>query len=721
MLYNGTIKEDIILKLIITEKPSVAVDIAKVLGITEKRDGYIEGNGYIVSWAVGHLVELAEPESYDENYKKWDIAQLPIIPPYFKLQVKKETHKQYDVLKNLLNSPDVSEVVCATDAGREGQLIFGWIYKLAKSKKPVKRLWISSYTEQSIRNGFNSLKDNNEYETLFESAQARAQADWLFGINATRAISCVNREMYSVGRVQTPTLALIVKRQNEIDNFVSVPYFQVQGAFKGVNFLYKNEDNESDFAKKEDAEAVLKSVDGKPGKVAKVEISKKKEDRPQLYDLTELQREANMKYGFTAQQTLDAAQSLYEKHKLITYPRTDSKYLGDDMVPVIKKVLGYIGLGWPESQATIKEICAQGLTIDKRIVDASKVTDHHAIIPTEKAVDYGKMSLNDHEEKIYKLIATRFIAAVAPKYEYMETSVVIDVNKHLFYATYKKPEKLGWKDIYKKLLASAKKEENVDVVFSKDEIVNTDKYELLEKMTTPPKPYTEASLLSAMENISKKVDGELKQFLSNGLGTPATRAGIIERLKQVKYIEMKGKAIVPTQKGKNLISIVPEKLKQPELTAEWEERLENIRSQNETASKFMEDIKEHLTTIIKDISGNSSQYKITSTGSGYSNGKEEIGKCPKCGMPVYENDKSFYCSGYKNNPKCDFAIWKNNKWFGAINKKITKSMVKNFLTKGECFVKGIKKKDGSGTYDAIIVMDATSNKWVSFSFKQKKK
>ena len=446
--------------LVITEKPSVAVDIAKVLDVKTKKDGYIEGNGYIISWAVGHLVELAEPESYNEEYKKWDISMLPIIPHAFKLQTKKETYKQYATLKELLNSPSVTEVVCATDAGREGQLIFGWIYQLTKSKKPVKRLWISSYTEQSIKNGFASLRDNKEYETLFESARSRAQADWLFGINATRAITCVNNEMYSVGRVQTPTLALIVKRQNEIDAFVPVPYFQVQGVFKGVNFLYKDEENNADFAKKEDAEVILRNVDGKPGKVSNVKISKKTEDRPQLYDLTELQREANMKYGLTAQQTLDAAQNLYEKHKLITYPRTDSKYLSDDIAVGLKKRLGEIGLGWFESRPVIKEICAIGLKVDKRIVDASKVTDHHAIIPTENAANYDKMSLSDHEDKIYKLVATRLLAALSQKYEYLETAVVVNVDGHMFYATYKKPEVLGWKNVYKTLLASTKKKKN---------------------------------------------------------------------------------------------------------------------------------------------------------------------------------------------------------------------------------------------------------------------
>ena len=713
-------------KLIVTEKPSVAVDIAKVLSIKNKRNGYIEGNGYIISWAVGHLVGLAEPEIYDERYKKWDLTKLPIIPNQFKLQTKKETYKQFLVLKELLNSPEVSEVICATDAGREGQLIFGWIYLFSKSRKPIKRLWISSYTEQSIKKGFDLLKDNEEYEALFQSAQARAQADWLFGINATRAISCINNEMYSIGRVQTPTLALIVKRQEEMDNFIPVPYFQIQGVFKGVNFLYKNEDGESNFAKKEDAEVVLKTVDRKNGKVIKVEVSEKAEERPRLYDLTDLQREANIKYGFTAQQTLDAAQNLYENHKLITYPRTDSKYLGDDMATEIKKVLGYIGIGWVESQTVIKEIYASGLKIDKRIIDSTKVTDHHAIIPTENAAEYSKITLNDYEDKIYKLIATRFIAAVSQKYEYTETTVIIDVDGHMFYTTYKKPKNLGWRNVYKQLLGSTYKDESVTVAFNENEIVIADKYELLEKMTTPPKPYTEASLLSAMENISKKIDGDIKQFIVNGLGTPATRAGIIEKLKQVKYIEIKGKNITPTQKGRNLINIVPEKLKKPELTAEWEERLENIRNEKETANNFIEGIKKYLITTINDIIKNSSQYKIPSTGSGYrntgsgnANGKEEIGKCPKCGMPVYENSKAFSCSGYKNTPKCDFAIWKNNKWFAAIGKKITKNIVKNLLAKGECFVKGLKKKNGSGVYDAFIVMDATHNKWVSFGFKQR--
>ena len=716
-------------KLIITEKPSVAMDIAKVLNIQNRKNGYVEGNGYIISWAVGHLVGLADPEAYNENYKKWDIGMLPIIPSSFKLKAKQQTYTQYAILKGLLNSTDVSEVICATDAGREGQLIFGWIYQIANSKKPVKRLWISSYTEKSIQKGFDSLKDNREYDSLFKSAQARAQADWLFGINATRAMTCINNEVYSVGRVQTPTLTLIVKRQQEIDEFVPVPYFQIQGVFKEVNFLYKNHENEANFTNKEDAEAVFKNIEGKSGKVIKVEKSKKSEDRPQLYDLTELQREANIKYGLTAQETLDTAQSLYEKHKLITYPRTDSRYLGEDVATEIKSILGYIGLGWPESQSIIKEVYAKGLKIDKRIVNDDKVTDHHAIIPTEKAVDYHKMTLTDNEDKVFKLIVIRLIAAVAQKYEYLETSVVIDVDEHMFYAIYKNPELFGWKNVYKQLLASAKKDENVEAVFAENEIINADKYEILEKITTPPKPYTDASLLSAMENISKKVeDADLKQFISKGLGTPATRASIIERLKKIQYIESKGKALLPTQKGKNLISVAPEKLKRPELTAEWEEKLENIRSNTESDVKFMTEIKEHIEIIVKDINNNSNQYKIDSVGSGYSkkqsgnvDEKEEVGLCPKCKMPVYENRKAFSCSGYKNTPACNFALWKEDKWFSIFEKKITKSIAKNLLTKGECAVKGLKKKDKSATFDAIITMDTSNSKWVSFGFKKTNK
>lgn len=715
-------------KLIITEKPSVAIDIAKVLDIKNRKNGYIEGNGYIISWAVGHLVELADPETYNEDFKKWDMSTLPIVPSSFKLKTKKQTYSQYAVLKELLNSADVSEVICATDAGREGQLIFGWIYQIANSKKPVKRLWISSYTEKSIQKGFDSLKDNKEYNSLFESAQARAQADWLFGINATRALTCINNEVYSMGRVQTPTLALIVKRQQEIDDFIPVPYFQIQGIFKEVNFLYKNDENEANFANKKDAEIIFNNIEGKSGKVVKVETSKKAEERPQLYDLTELQREANIKYGLTAQETLDTAQSLYEKHKLITYPRTDSRYLGEDVATEIKSTLKYIGLGWLDSQPVIRDVFSKGLKIDKRIVNDDKVTDHHAIIPTEKAVDYCKMTLTDHEDKVYKLIASRLIAAVAQKYEYLETSVVIDVDKHMFYSTYKKPESFGWKNVYKELLASTKKDENIDVVFNEDEVVKADKYEILEKITTPPKPYTDASLLSAMENISKKIeDSDLKKFVSKGLGTPATRASIIERLKKIQYIESKGKALFPTQKGKNLIKVAPEKLKQPELTAEWEEKLENIRNNTESQIGFMTEIKEHIGAIIKDINNNIDQYKINSEGSGYgkkqsnnTDTKEEIGLCPKCKMPIYENKKAFSCSGYRNTPPCNFTLWKEDKWFGIFDKKITKSIAKSFLTKGECFVKGLKKKDKSATFDACITLDISSDKWVSFGFKQTK-
>lgn len=706
--------------LIITEKPAVAKYIAQVLNVHDHRSGYIEGNGYIIAWTIGHLVELAEPEAYNTEYKKWNLSDLPIIPSFL-LKIKPNTCKQFEILKHLLNSSEVSEVICATDAGREGQLIFEWVYRAAKCKKPVKRLWVNSYTEKSIQKGFASLKDNREYETLFQSAQARAHADWLFGINMTRAISCINNEVFSLGRVQTPTLALIVNRQAEINNFVSKPYFQVQGVFKSVNFLYKNEDNETNLANKESAETILSAVMGKPGIVTHVGQAKKTEERPLLYDLTDLQKEVNIKYGLTAQETLNIAQSLYEKHKLITYPRTESTYLSTDVAGEIKMILGQVGLGWTETQPLIKHICAQGLNIDKRIANDEKVSDHHAIIPTENACNYAKLSLTENEDKIYKLIVLRLIAAVAQKYEYLETSVVINVDGHMFYATYKNPVFYGWKDVYRKLLPSVKKDETVEAVFAQNEKVSADKYEMLEKMTTPPKPYTEASLVSTMKNISRKIeDSSLKQFVPRGLGTTATRAAIIERLKKINYIETKGKYLIPTQKGINLIRVAPTKLKLPELTAEWEERLENIYNQTEQVESFMQGIQEHVSVILNDIKSNVTQYQIA-FGSPRSNGREVIGECPRCKMPIYENSKAFSCSGYKNNPPCNFTLWKEDKWFQIFDKKITKTMAKKFLTKGECMVKGMKKKDRSATFDATIIIDISHEKWVSFTFKPRNK
>ena len=703
--------------LVVAEKPSVARDISKFLGASKGCEGYYEGNGYRVTWCVGHLVGLALPNEYGEQYQRASLESLPIFPEKYKMNVYESSAHQFKVVKALMNDASTTEIICGTDAGREGQLIYQWVYNLAGCKKPDKRLWISSLTEKGIKEGFSSLKDNKAYHSLFLSAEKRAQADWLVGMNGSRMMSCVSYAKLSVGRVQTPTLAMIVTRQHEIDKFIPKPYFHIQGIFKEVGFLRLNEEGKPDIETKDEASAIVAKIDGKKGTVEEVSTAKKSEERPQLYDLTDLQREANMKYGLSAQETLTIAQALYEKHKIITYPRTDSKYISDDVAETIKKVLGSIGVGWVESQPIIKQIVADGLNLDKRIVDGSKVSDHHAIIPNENAANFTKLEMSDMERKVYLMIAAKLLAAVSGKFEYLETKVRINVDGEIFATTYRKTEILGWKNIYKTLLKSTKEEDETSIAFKKGEVLDSDGYELLEKMTKPPKPYNDATLLSAMENVSRKVDSEHKEFLSSGLGTPATRANIIEKLISVGYVERNKKNLIPTVKGIELISVVPEKFKQPELTAEWEEKLEGIRAGKVDAEAFLDGIKGLITTILNDVVSDSSKYKISSSdGKSFSSGEgerkaaESLGACPRCGKPVYESPKGFSCSGYKDSPSCTFTIWKDNKFIEALGKKLTKTMVKSFLSKGTAEVSGIKKKSGDGTYSITLGMDA---EWVN--------
>lgn len=697
------------MKLVVAEKPSVASDIAKFLGATKRCDGYFEGNGYRVTWCVGHLVSLANPDAYGDEYKKWAIETLPIFPDKFKMGVLESTAKQFKIVKALMNDSVITEIICGTDAGREGQLIYQWAYNMAGCKKPDQRLWISSLTEEGIKAGFASLKSNKEYYTLYLSAEKRAQADWVVGMNGTRMMTCINNTKLSVGRVQTPVLAMVVARHKEIDAFILVPYFQVMGSFKDVGFLRINEDGKPDIATKEEAATILAKVNGKKGVVEDVTSAKKNEERPQLYDLTELQREANMKYALSAQETLDIAQVLYEKYKIITYPRTDSKYISDDISKTIKSRMISVGLGWPESQPIIKQLITDGLNLDKRVVDNSKVSDHHAIIPTEKAADFKSLGMSDIETKVYLMIAAKLLAAVSSKFEYLETKVRLSVDGEIFATTYRKTEKLGWKNIYKTLLKSSKEEEETSVAFKKGDALESEGYEVLEKMTKPPKYYTEATLLSAMENVSRKVGTEYKEFLSSGLGTPATRASIIERLIAVGYIERNKKNLLATAKGIELIEVVPEKLKQPELTAEWEEKLEGIRQGKVKPDDFLKGIEGYVSTILSDVVSNTGKYKVSVSdgrslsGGGDGKSTESLGSCPRCGKPVYELPKGYSCSGYRDG--CTFTIWKENKFLTALGKKLTKSMVKSFLSKGTAELSGIKKKSGDGTYSITLAMD----------------
>ncbi len=655
------------MKLIVTEKPSVAKDIAKVLNIRQSRDGYLENNEYLITWCVGHLIQLAYPEKYDPKLKSWNINDLPIFPRQFKYMVNPSTEKQYETVKRLMLSDTVNEIICATDAGREGQLIFGYVYINAGCKKPVKRLWISSMTDEAIEEGFNNLKDNKEYFNLYLSAKSRSEADWLVGINATRLFTVKYNQMLTIGRVQTPTLSLIVQRQKEIDNFVSQPFYEVAADCDMFIATWFNKDG-TRIDKIENAEEIANRCGNKEAAVTKFKTKRATVERPLLYDLTELQRDGNRRYGYSAEQTLDAAQNLYEKYKLATYPRTDSRYLTKDMKTQIPALLQNIKAGLKDFEGTeycVDKIIKQKINADKRVIDDSKVTDHHAIIVTPNIRNLPNIRLPEREEKILRLIVARFITVLDRKQEYDQTDIEIQIEKDKFKARGKKVVIPGWKEVEDIMLGKSK-EDTEDKEITAD-IAAGDKLmpkeiKVVTKKTSPPKPYTEATLLTAMETAGKQIEDEKlrEEMKSIGLGTPATRAGIIEKLLSVGYIKRNKKNLVPTQNGIQLIEIVHEKLKKPDLTGEWESDLGKI-AKNEASSKdFIVDIKKYVAEIIKE-GKMSSTMNVNFEGSGRKGKKGVVGACPRCGREIFESKKSFFCAGYKNYPSCKFSLWKEDK------------------------------------------------------------
>ncbi len=675
------------MKLIVTEKPSVAKDIARVLNVKQSRDGYMQGEKYIITWCVGHLIQLAYPEEYDPKYKSWNINDLPIFPRQFKYAVNESTKKQYEIVKALMNRDDVDELICATDAGREGQLIFGYVYINAGCTKNVKRLWISSMTDEAIAEGFNNLKDNKEYFPLYQSARARSEADWLVGINATRLFTVKYNRMLTIGRVQTPTLSLIVARQKEIDNFVSQPFYEVAADCEMFTATWFNK-NGTRIDELEKAEAIAESCRGKEGTITKLSTKRATTERPLLYDLTELQRDGNKRYGYSAEQTLDAAQNLYEKYKLATYPRTDSRYLTKDMKPQLAGLLQNIKDGWRNSEDTkycVDKILNQKLNADKRVIDDSKVTDHHAIIVTPNIRNIYNIRLPEREANILKLIVARFIAVLDRKQEYDQTDIELQIDKEKFRARGKKIVIPGWKEVEDIMLGKVKEE-------SEDGEINTNLLEgdkltpkeikVLTKKTSPPKPYTEATLLTAMETAGKQIEDEKlrEEMKSIGLGTPATRAGIIEKLISVGYIKRNKKNLVPTQNGIQLIEIVHDKLKKPDLTGEWESELGKISKKEGLSKDFIVDIKKYVAEIINE--GKSSSTKnVSFEETGKKSKREIIGVCPRCGREIFESKKSFFCAGYKNFPSCRFSLWKEDKLLSekgvTLTKEVAVSLLKN--------------------------------------------
>ena len=593
------------MKLIITEKPSVAKDIARVLNINAFRDGYMENGEYIITWCVGHLIQLAYPEEYDSKYKRWNIRDLPIFPNKFKYNVIPQTKKQYETVKSLMLDDRVDEIICATDAGREGQLIFGYVYINAGCRKPVKRLWISSMTDEAISEGFNNLKDNKEYFNLYKSARSRSEADWLVGINATRLFTVKYNQKLTIGRVQTPTLSLIVSRQKEIDEFVSQPFYEVVADCEMFTATWFNKKG-TRIDEIEKAEAIVNKCKDKEGSITKIKTKRATVERPLLYDLSELQRDGNRRYGYSAEQTLEAAQNLYEKYKLTTYPRTDSRYLTKDMKPKIPGLLQNIKDGWKGSEYCTDKVIKQKINTDKRVIDDSKVTDHHAIIVTPNIRNISAIRLPEREKSILRLIVARFIAIFDRKQEFDQTDIELIIGNEKFKARGKKVIIPGWKEIEDIMLGREVKEDAEDkeitISLNEGDKIKPKDVKVVTKKTTPPKPYTEATLLTAMETAGKQIENEKlrEEMKSIGLGTPATRAGIIEKLISVGYVKRNKKNLIPTHNGIQLIEIVHEKLKKPDLTGEWESTLGKIAKKEASSKDFIVDIKRYVAEIIKE-------------------------------------------------------------------------------------------------------------------------
>lgn len=677
------------MKLVLAEKPSVAQSIAKVLGANKREDGYLEGNGYVVSWCVGHLVELAQPEAYDAKYSKWAYADLPIFPADWRYEVSSGTKKQFGILKKLMAREDVVSLVCATDAGREGELIFRLVYHKAGCRKPFERLWISSMEDSAIREGFENLRSGTEYDALYEAALCRERADWIVGINATRLFSTLYGQTLNVGRVMTPTLAMAVMREAAIAAFKPEPFYTVQidlGGFTAVSECFK---------KKSDAEAV--SRDCSAAVVTKAERKEKSEKPPALYDLTSLQRDANRVLGYTAQQTLDYTQNLYEK-KLVTYPRTDSRYLTDDMAHNLPDLVNMAFHTFPAPGVDNVPVHAE------QVVDNKKVTDHHAIIPTRELQKCNLNELPKGELAILQLISTRLFVAVGDPHRYAETVIELDCGDTAFSAKGKTILHDGWKALARKSVStkSDEKEQALPSVSVGDEMAVTST-EIKEGKTSPPKHYTEDTLLQSMETAG--ADEMPDEVERKGLGTPATRAGIIEKLVRIGFLERKGdkktKHLIPTHKGTALVTVMPEQIQSPSMTADWEEKLLLI----EKGEYAMDEIKDVITGLIQNYEVIRDSEVLMSKES------NAVGKCPVCGSSVEEKAKAFFCS----NRSCKFALWKNNRYFESIGKSMTSTTAQKLLGSGKIKLKGCKSAKTGNTFDATVYMEVFEDGKIRFN------
>ena len=687
--------------LIIAEKPSVAATIAAALGAKEKKDGYIAGSGCLVSWCVGHLVQLAEAAAYGEQYKKWSYDSLPILPQEWQYAVASDKGKQFKILKDLMHRADVSEVVNACDAGREGELIFRFVYDVAGCKKPMRRLWISSMEESAIKAGFASLKDGKEYDPLYSSALCRAKADWIIGINMTRLFSCLYGKTLNVGRVQTPTLKMLVDRDAAITTFKKEKYYHVRLSLSGVEAasakIHAADEAGNLKAACEAAQAVCTSVTREKKTVAP----------PKLFDLTSLQREANRIYGYTAKQTLDLAQALYEK-KLLTYPRTDSSYLTDDMGGTAAQIAAMLAGKLPFMQG------ADFTPEISHLLDSKKVSDHHAIIPTMELAKADLAALPESERNILTIAGARLLMACSAPHIFEAVTAVFSCAGQEFTAKGKTVLAEGWKGLERRFMATLKKkadtendEENalsLDVPpFAEGQTFDNPQAAVTEHFTTPPKPHNEASLLSAMERAgNEETDPDAER---RGLGTPATRAAIIEKLVKGGFVERKGKQLIPTKSGIELVCVLPEVLTSPQLTADWENNLTQIAKGNADPDSFMTGIETMTRELVSTYPFLSDKEKER-----FKEEKPVIGKCPRCGADIYEGRKNYYCS----NKDCAFTMWKNDRFFEERKVTFSPKIAAALLKDGKAKVKKLYSPKTGKNYDGTILLADTGGKYVNY-------
>ena len=686
-------KERIMSKfLVIAEKPSVAQSYAKNLSAYKREDGYLEGESCIVSWCLGHLAEYAQPEEYDPKYEKWQFDDLPILPEAWKLKVSKDKKKQFEVIKTLMNRSDVEYLVNGCDAGREGELIFQRVYDLAGCRKPVKRLWISSMEDAAIQKGFQTMKREEEYKNLCMAAECRAQADWLIGMNGTRAYTTRYFKRLVVGRVQTPTLAMLAERQEKIEHFQKEAFYKVALTDGKLTVVSENIANE------EAADLLAALCNGSTAVVTQMKKECKKSFPPKLYDLTSLQREANRYFGYTAKRTLDILQELYEE-KLVTYPRTDSQFVTEDMkdsveelvgkMPVLLPFVGYGQLG-------------HGI---KRVINNAKVSDHHAILPTKEAVEKGIADLPADKKNLMMLICQQLVQATGEEYLYEQTDITVKCQEHDFKARGKIPVQMGFKEVekaFKQLCVKAEpveekeKETSIPAGYEEGMRIFPVKAEKTTHYTSPPKPFNEDTLLAAMETAgNKEFDSETEK---KGLGTPATRASIIEKLVSSGYAQRKGKQILPSTEGKELVKVMPEYLKSAVMTAEWENQLLLMEKGEITDTQFMGEITSLVRKILEVCREIPEEERRR-----FQMEREVIGKCPVCGCDVFEGKQNFYCS----NRQCDFALWKENRFLGSMEKNLDKKMARELLDKACTHVKGLysKKKDMKFDADLLLTLE----------------